>query len=695
MTKLLRASFGGLDAATLAALRAQLEWVELRGGEVLLTQGEAGDALYLTVSGRLRAYVSREGATEGARAVREISRGQIIGEMALVSGEPRAATVVAVRDSVLVRLPKRGFDELLRASPEASMALMRQLVERLQGAPAAQGAALGGALGGTTLRGPAAQESAASAAGNDRPVSLALLAASEGIDLPAFARELAAALSRFGRVVQVDADTVARELGEPGIAEAETPEAMRRVAMLLDRLEADHEFVLLVADADAGAAASAGTSAWSGRCARHADEVLLVADAHAAPRLPHAAAVNPALPGAPGGRAPAGVFGAGAEAASWAAPGAGPWAERARVSEVLVLLHPSDTAQPRGAAAWLAKRPVHALVHLRRGLARDMARLARLQARQAVGLVMSGGGARGFAHLGLMRALAERGIEVDVVGGTSVGAAMASFAAADRPLDHVVAVARRAFSRNPTGDINLFPLLSVFRGKRLRQRIGETEAALFGGPTVIEDLWKGFFCIASNVTRAEEVVFERGPLAQAVLASLSIPGALPPVLHEGELLCDGGTFNNFPADVIRHMHGVGWVIGIDLAPAERAPRAPQGAAEEAGAVPQAPPSWQATPSSLALLVDRLRPRAKRRHRGLPSLTAYLMRVTTLYSQSRRATARALCDVYINPPLARVGMLEWERFDAIVEQGHAHARAVLDALPAPLLARLRGEGGIER
>ena len=673
MTKLLRASFGGLDAATLAALRAQLEWVELRGGQTLLAQGEAGDALYLTVSGRLRAYVRREGA-EGPRAVREISRGQVIGEMALVSGEPRAATVVAVRDSVLVRLPKRGFDELVRASPEASMALMRQLVERLQGLPAAQGAG----PGGFGSRGFAADDAGASAEG-DRPVSLALLAVSEGVDLPAFAAELAAALSRFGRVVQVDAAAVARELGEPGIAEAETPEAMRRVAMLLDRLEAAHEFVLLVADIDAGA----GATAWSGRCARHADEVLLVADAQAAPRFARAHPTEAADP-APG-------------ATRVAEPRAAPWADQARVTEVLVLLHAPDAPQPRGAAAWLVHRPVHAHVHLRRGRARDMARLARLQARQAVGLVMSGGGARGFAHLGLMRALVERGIEVDVVGGTSVGAAMASFAAADRPLEHVVDVARRAFSRNPTGDINLFPLLSVFRGRRLRQRIGETEAALFGGPTAIEDLWKGFFCIASNVTRAEEVVFERGPLAQAVLASLSIPGALPPVLHKGELLCDGGTFNNFPVDVIRRMHGVGWVIGVDLAPADRAPRvapgAGAGAGEDAGAGPAAQ-SWQETPSSLALLLDRLRPRAKRHHR-LPSLTAYLMRVTTLYSQSRRAAAKAQCDVYINPPLVRVGMLEWERFDAIILQGHAHASEVLDALPAPLLARLRGEGGTGR
>ncbi len=640
LVKLLQASFGGLDDGTLAALRSQLEWVELRGGQTLLRQGEPGDAMYLVVAGRLRAQV-RDEPSSAPRPVREIARGQVIGEMAPVSGAPRSATVRALRDSLLVRLPKRGFDELVRRSPEASMALMRQFVQRMHQSP--------------------------SAAGSDRPVTIGLLAVSVGVDLPRFAAELAGELQRFGRVAVLDADAVDRELGEAGLAQAETggddvgdevgnvhgnghaEGAVHRVAMLLDRLEASHEFVLLVADA--------GPTVWSGRCCRHGDELLLVADARAPARVHASEARFLRL------RPPAG--------AEEGAP-----VEAAPVSEVLVLLHPPDTPQPRGATAWLARRPVQAHVNLRRGLPRDMARLARRQSRQAVGLVLGGGGARGFAHLGLMQALAERGIEVDVVGGTSIGAAMASFLACDRPLAQVVEIVRPAFGANPTGDLNPFPVLSVFRGQRLKRRILETEAALFGGPTTIEDLWKGYFCVASNVTRACETVFERGPLATAVLASLSIPGALPPVLHEGDLLCDGGTFNNFPADVMRRMHGVGLVIGVDL----RSERT-QGTVL---------PGLQELPSAWALAWDRLRPRRRRRYR-LPSITAYLMSVTTLYSQSRRAGAKGLCDVYINPPLERVGMLEWERFDVIVRQGHEHGLAVLDALPAELLMRLRGGG----
>jgi len=83
------------------------------------------------------------------------------------------------------------------------------------------------------------------------------------------------------------------------------------------------------------------------------------------------------------------------------------------------------------------------------------------------------------------------------------------------------------------------------------------------------------------------------------------------------------------------------------------------------------------PGTWALLRDRLRPRAQRRYR-LPSLAAYLMNVTVLYSVSRQRQSRKLTDVYMNPPLDRVGMLQWNRFEQIVQQGYAHACEVLDA-----------------
>lgn len=130
---LLRACLSDLDASTLDLLKAQLEWVELVGGQTLIEQGEPGDSMYVSVSGRvrvcLRVYVRDDLGRQ--RMVREMSRGQVIGEMGLFTGEPRSASVVAIRESVLVRLRKAAFVDLIAHHQGISAALTRPLIRRL------------------------------------------------------------------------------------------------------------------------------------------------------------------------------------------------------------------------------------------------------------------------------------------------------------------------------------------------------------------------------------------------------------------------------------------------------------------------------------------------------------------------------------------------------------------------------------
>jgi NTE family protein len=593
----LQALFPDIGGEALAFMQRRLEWVELAAGETLIKQGEAGDSAYLTISGRLRVYVADD---NGSRVVRELSRGQVIGEMSLYTGEPRSATVVAVRDSVLVRLAKPHFEELLLQHPQVSLAFTRQMIRRLQ----------------------TEHQRHAMAA----PVTIGLLPASTGVDLADFGRRLAQALQRHGRVCLVDAGRIAQALGSSGLAAAGESSGDRRLSIELDRLEATHDFVLLLADST--------PTAWTRRCVRNSDEMLLVADATRVPGLHEVE--QACLVGRP---------------------------ERSEAAEILVLLHPAEAAVARGARRWLDRRPVTGHVNLRPALERDMARLARLLSRTAVGLVLAGGGARGFAHLGVWQALTERGIEVDVVGGTSIGAIMAAAIATDAPVERVIEVTRRTFARSPTGDYNLLPLVSLIKGGRVRRAVRDGIASLVGGPIDIEDLWKGYYCIASNYSQAREERIVRGDLGHALLASSAIPGALPPQVSDGSLLCDGGTFNNFPVDVMREVRGVGRVIGVDLG--VRSARRLE---------------FDDVPGSWTLLLDRLRPRARQRYR-LPSLTGYLLNITILYSTSRQREAQKLTDLYINPPLYKIGLLQWSRFDAIVRQGYAHAVAVLDAQPA--------------
>ncbi|MES2581412.1 MAG: patatin-like phospholipase family protein [Pseudomonadota bacterium] len=600
----LQAYFGALDAQALALLRQRLQWMEIHGGETLLTQGDSGDAMYLVVSGRLRAFVMAEDGSP--YKVAEIPRGKIVGEMSLYTDEPRAATVVAVRDSVLVRLDRADFEDLLARSAQVSVAMTRQIIQQLKNGHGESRPGLN----------------------KDKLVTMGLVPITDGLPLAEFAKRLAAPLAALGRVCIIHREEIDLQLLQAGLATTDQPdnETQRHVAMLLDGIEARHDYVLLLADDQ--------PSPWTQLCCRHCDELLLLADA-TQPVAMHATETR-FLTGRPA---------------------------LTEVTEILVLLHPSEQQSPRGTAQWLARRPLAGHVHIRPALDRDMARLARLQSRTAVGLVLAGGGARGLAHLGVLQALREHGTEVDWVGGTSMGAVMACYVASDQPLDQVMANARQAFAINPTGDYNFLPLISLIKGLRLRRVLARAVQNLLGFDADIEDLWKNYYCIATNFSRASEQRMEHGNLTHALLASISIPGALPPVIHGTELLCDGGSFNNFPVDVMRDMRGIDKVLGVDL--------------NIRSAVQV---DHDDMPGTWALLRDRLRPAAQRRYR-LPSLPAYLMTVTILYSMSRQRSAQKLCDLYFNPPLAGVGMLQWNRFETIVQRGYDHAREVLAAAVA--------------
>ncbi len=591
----LRLALGAIDPDELSVLQQHLEWVELAAGQTLMLQGDPGDAMYLTLSGRLRAYIAEPNGQE--RLVREMSRGQIIGELSLYTDEVRSATVVAVRDSLLARLAQDDFNKLLSRNAKVSMAITRQIIHRLQSSAARNKEA--------------------------RPVMIALLAITSGVDVHRFSQDLSVKLSNLGRVSVVDSRRVAQEIGQPTSSQhgSEDLPTQRRITRYLDEIEATSDFVLLIGDET--------PTAWTHRCSRCCDEVLLLADATCGPDL-HPIE-RQCLMNRTG---------------------------RSEAAESLVLLHAPDVPCPTGTRHWLSQRSVKHHYHIRPQLDRDMGRLARILSGTAIGLVLAGGGARGCAHLGIYQALHEHGIEIDYVGGTSIGAIMAALVASDRPVKEILDIARRAFGVNPTGDFSTMPLISLIAGRRAQRLIETTLLALAGHPIGIEDLWINFYCVASNYSRATEHVFHHGALSKALLASIAIPGALPPVPFQGDLLCDGGTFNNFPVDVMRNRPGIGKVIGVDLSRRQRHPI-----------------ELKEIPSGWALLLDRLRPRHKRRYR-LPTLLAYLMNVTILYSSSRQQESQQLCDIYFNPPLLRVGMLEWKRFDAIVAQGHTHGVEVL-------------------
>ena len=359
-------------------------------------------------------------------------------------------------------------------------------------------------------------------------------------------------------------------------------------------IEESNDYVVYVADPSA--------SGWTRQCCRQADVIVLLAPAGADPRP-----------------WPVGI----AEAAL---------ARGARVE--LALLH--DGRIETGAATrWLKNSPAGLHHHIVD--APDLARVARLLTRRGVGLVLSGGGARGFAHLGVIRALREARVPIDFIGGSSIGSIIAAGVAKGWSDDEMRMRYRRSFvDTDPVNDYT-FPFVALARGRKVA-RLLQREY----GDVLIEDLRQPYFCVSANLTTGRALEHRDGRLADALRASVAIPGVMPPVYRGDDVLVDGAAINNLPVDIMQ-THAPGLVIGSDVG-ADR------------------------------FALDR---RGKRRI----NIFRILMHSGMITSASSAAVQRELADVLLKPPLANVDLLNWQAFDRAIQAGYDYAAQALEAWPA--------------
>lgn len=578
--------FGPIDGVLLHALEAEADWMHLQRGAVLWEQGAPSDGLFFLISGRLAALTVQPNGDEELR--HEIGRGETIGASGFLDGRPRKFRVRAMRDSLLVGYTSAEFERLIGQQP--------QVVRRITAALAARSdAPRHTSRGGVT--------------------TVALIPASDRAPLSQLAERLTSSLSRAGSVLRLDASRVDAMLTEPGIAHAEenSPEEERLLAWL-DACESRHRFVIFETEP--------GADAWARRCMRRADRLLLVADAR------------------------------------------DPW-ERSRFEHTLmrrvvtatdartslVLVHQDGSKPPSGTRMWLDARPeVADHFHVRWDGDGDIHRLARVLAGRSVGLVLGGGGARGFAHIGLLRALTEHGVPIDAIGGTSMGASVAGQFAMGRDAGAIAATSRKVFLEVKPHRGYTVPVLSLVNSRRT-----ELAGRVCYGDAEIEDLWLPFFCVSSNLATADVMVHRRGTLWKAALASSSLPGVGTPVLHQRQLLVDGGLLNNLPTDIMRRMgHGVVIASAVSV--------------DESGAFTceRVPTPWEAVRSRF------------RNGSGIrfPSIFEVVLRASLLHSSFRETASVLEADLSVHPAVEEFGLLDFERIDDIVEAGYRKAHAAI-------------------
>ena len=449
-----------------------LNRVWLRSGEVAYGEGDIAESMYFIISGRIKVMRNPTTTDTGANGsfLEEAARGTTFGEESLLNGPHHDATALCVRDSELVRMSKGSFESICASHPQSAVRLLELVASRYH--------------------------RDRSGKNREKPdkdlVTISVLPAGgawtgdSNYLVHAACKHLTAALSTHGSALHIGRAQLVDAFGSDSEAERLSMSFYRsKVGAWLAAMEEDHCFIVLEGDAN--------SSPWSNICAAQADCILLVAAADASPEL---------------GSMEIDLMHAqrGSRSLQRHTLQKYRWIRQATRTE-LVLVH-FQQEQPRGTVEWLSRRPNVSQHHhvmlpnLSRAKAqmtskhgsktgaemaaqtkRDWARIARRFAGEEVGLVLSGGGSRGLAHLGVIRALEEAGIPIDVVGGASQGAFMgalyAKYQSTDEMLPRVKYVASRLGSAwHLLMDVTL-PIISLFSGFYLDRGLHQGRLAGF------------------------------------------------------------------------------------------------------------------------------------------------------------------------------------------------------------------------
>jgi NTE family protein len=558
--------FADLDPALHAAIAARARPTALVAGHWLFHQGDRGDAMFIVRAGRLEVV---DEATD--TVIRELGRGDALGELALLTDSPRSASVRAARSSDLLALGREDFESLLAGSPALSHALNRTLARQLRD---------------TLAPAPATRP---------RPTTVALVPLDDRVPVPEIARRLLASLEPQLSVVLLTGSEISPP--DPG------DEPAARYGPLLDRAESGHALVLLLS----GSLTAPG--AWAEFCVQQADRLL--------------------------------AFTAGGSVSSSVA-------HRPELLGCDLVAYETDS---RGLtmSGWAdILDPIES--HLLRSgdLDDDIERMARRLSGRSIGIVLSGGGARAFSHIGVLEELAAAGVSIDRVAGVSMGAVIGALFAMGLDPDEIDAVCFEEWvQRRPLADYTL-PRYALIRGERFRAMLHRTY-----GERLIEELPRSFTCGYTELRSGKLVLARHGLLGERVGFSICLPIIAPPQIRGRDIYVDGSLVDNLPVKAMADM-AEGPTIAVDVK-ASFEPRA-----GEAG-------------------------HGRARRERPPSLGETLTRVLLLGSADTSAAATRHADLVIRPRAPGVGLLEFHQIDTAREAGRAAAREAIERVDGRLFS----------
>ncbi|KAI4167734.1 MAG: hypothetical protein LQ343_006976 [Gyalolechia ehrenbergii] len=638
-----------------------LEWVQIDAGQVIHHQGDDSDAIYIVLNGRLRAILNK--ADGGMQVTGEYGQGDSVGELEVMTESSRPATLHAIRDTEVAKFPKSLFNSLALEHPGITIKISKIIAQRMraliedpffdQGKDAVNTSWSRSVTSTLNLR------------------TTAILPVTAGVPVVEFAARLLTALTQIGVVNGVTSLNQAAILNHLG-RHAFSRMGKLKLSQYLADLEERYGMLLYIADTNV-------TSPWTQTCISQADCILLVGLAEGSPTM---------------GEYERFLLGM-----------------KTTARKELVLLHVDRYSTPGLTRKWLRNRlwingghhhiqmafRTHtepALPQVKRfGTALkqrvqvlqaeiqkytsrrirqsplysadtpfkgDFHRLARRLCGKSVGLVLGGGGARGISQIGVIRALEDAGIPIDIVGGTSIGAFIGALYARDADVVPMYGRAKKFAGRMGSMwrfalDLT-YPSASYTTGHEFNRGIFKTF-----GDSQIEDFWLDFYCNTTNISKSRSEYHNSGYVWRYVRASMSLAGLIPPMCDEGSMLLDGGYVDNL---TVAHMKSLGaeTIFAVDV-----------GSLDD-----NLPQAFGDSLSGAWALVNRWNPFSS--FPNPPTLSEIQARLAYVSSVDalERAKTTPGC-LYMRPPIDPYGTLDFGKFDEIYRVGYEYGKEFLAAL----------------
>ena len=522
----------------------------------------------------------------------ELNRGEIIGEMALITGEKRSASIKATRLTRLIYISKESFEKVMYNNPKALMEVSKQLINRIK------------------LKD-----------NHNTTQKKLIIGIVSLIDKKAthnFYDLLNKSLNQFGKIEDLNEITSNIDYNTDNI----------NFEIQLENIISNNDFVILYPN-------DINDMKWLKIILQYSDQILVLGNPKELTSIKKKE------------RDIIGNYDITNTDKYW-----------------LVLNHDKDVITPENTKNIIDSRNGIRTFHIKDNSYNDIKRIARFITKQTIGLTLGGGGAKGFAHLGVFKAMSELNIPIDIIGGTSAGSIVASQIALGNPLDIIIEQNKKVNALNMFKEYG-FPYISIIKSKKI-----EEAAKLSAQNRDIQDLWIPFFAPATDLTNSKLILFEDGALWEAIRSSGALPGIVLPHFKNNNILVDGGLMNNLPVDIMRNKFG-GKIICSSC---------------------EADQSMKTTingvPSQAKLLFQKLTNKKKFNHNYgyIPTLTDIIFKTAVVASASQLEKNIQMSDIFLKLPTSNFGITEFnnESMLKLIDLGYIYAKPLLQSFKENLI-----------